>query len=579
MRPALLAGIGLVAAVLVQQLINPEYSAGTPYPRPALPEWKIALATAIGVGGLGFGFVAERVRLGWAVAFALAVGVISGAIRYWSGGGDPGGFPFADWRYASLALALGVAMPLFQTARDEGAWRFPNPAVHAHAWIDAVLWCAGWAFTGIVFALAWLLAELFELIGIKVLTDLLKHRWFAAALLGAALGGGLGLLRERDRVVRLLQRVVTTVLAVLAPVLGAGLVLFLLALPFTGLGALWEATKSTTPILLSCVIGALLLTNAVIGSDAEEELGNPALRFGALALGVAVLPLGAIAAIATGLRIGQHGLTPDRLWAVVFVALATAYGLAYLVAVARRRLGWAGEVRVANLRLAFGVATVALLLATPLVSFNQLSTDAQVARLRSGRVAPERFDWAALAFDFGDPGKRALARLARSADLRIATRAREAGKQTNRWQAAEIDRTTRAQADLPKRLRVLPQPTTVPPELLAKLVDWEACGPAGQQRCVLLYRTGANEAVVLPNCFERSRPNVRVDVDPQDCSVAQYVRSGREWVSAVRSRRSPVSEERRRALAATLDRGEVEVRPVTRRQVFVGGVAVGAPFE
>jgi hypothetical protein len=39
-------------------------------------------------------------------------------------------------------------------------------------------------------------------------------------------------------------------------------VLFVLALPFTGLNALWEATKSTTPILLFCVLGALVLANA-----------------------------------------------------------------------------------------------------------------------------------------------------------------------------------------------------------------------------------------------------------------------------------------------------------------------------
>ena len=80
--------------------------------------------------------------------------------------------------------------------------------------------------------------------------------------------------------VRLLQRVVTTVLAVLAPVLGVGLILFLVALPFTGLGALWEATKSTTPILLACVIGALILANAVIGNGAEEEVDQPAAALG-----------------------------------------------------------------------------------------------------------------------------------------------------------------------------------------------------------------------------------------------------------------------------------------------------------
>ncbi|NWM20069.1 DUF4153 domain-containing protein, partial [Escherichia coli] len=85
-------------------------------------------------------------------------------------------------------------------------------------------------------------------------------------LIGLAFGSALGLLREHDAVVRLLQRVVATVLAVLAPVLAIGLGLFLLALPFTGLRALWDATQATTPLLLSCAVGGLILANAVIGN-------------------------------------------------------------------------------------------------------------------------------------------------------------------------------------------------------------------------------------------------------------------------------------------------------------------------
>ncbi len=276
---------------------------------------------------------------------------------------------------------------------------------------------------------------------------MLDRHWFAAGLAGAAFGGALGLFRERDRIVRLLQRVVTAVLAVLAPVLGAGLLLFLLALPFTGLGALWQATRETTPILLSCAIGALILANAVIGNGEDEEAANPVLRWGAMALGLAILPLAVIAAIATGLRIGQYGFTPDRLWALVFVVLATAYGVAYLVSLVRGRWGWAARIRPANLHMAFIVAGMALILATPIPSFNAISTRDQVARLESGAVAPERFDWAALAFDFGDPGKTALKRLAASKNVAIADRARRAAAADNRYRVMEIDRTSKESAE------------------------------------------------------------------------------------------------------------------------------------
>ena len=94
----------------------------------------------------------------------------------------------------------------------------------------------------------------------------------------------------------------------------------------------------------------------------------------AMALGFAALPLCVIAAIATGLRIGQYGFTPDRLWALVFVILATVYGVAYFGSLVLGRGLWAARVRPANLRIAFVVAAVALFLATPILSFNAIST-------------------------------------------------------------------------------------------------------------------------------------------------------------------------------------------------------------
>src|SRR3546814_325436 len=205
-------------------------------------------ALVAGVQTCALPISAERVRLGWSMIFAAVVAVVTELVFWWSGAPDGGVWWVGGWSDASLFLAIAIAAPLFQTARDQGRATFPYDEVHAHVWTNIVLWCASWAFVGVTLALAFLLSALFELIGIGVLRDLLDKEWFVALLIGGAFGGALGLFRERERVVRTLRRVVTAVLSVLAPVLGAGLVLFLLALPFTGLGALWEATKSTTPI-------------------------------------------------------------------------------------------------------------------------------------------------------------------------------------------------------------------------------------------------------------------------------------------------------------------------------------------
>ena len=62
-----------------------------------------------------------------------------------------------------------------------------------------VLWCACWVFVAIVFALAWLLALLFDLIKIDFLKELLEKDWFWRSLIGLAFGAALGLLREHVR--------------------------------------------------------------------------------------------------------------------------------------------------------------------------------------------------------------------------------------------------------------------------------------------------------------------------------------------------------------------------------------------
>ena len=69
-----------------------------------------------------------------------------------------------------------------------------------------------------------------------------------------------------------------------------------------------------------------------------------------------------VVGIVVGLRIGQYGLTPDRLWAIIFVSIAFAYGAAYLYALVRRRQRWSELARPINLYLALGLCGLAFLL-------------------------------------------------------------------------------------------------------------------------------------------------------------------------------------------------------------------------
>lgn len=581
--PAILAGLGLVTGLVVHWIVGTGYQA-------QISAARLALLSFVSVSALVFGFVVIREDLRRSVAFALGCGAVAALILYFNGATSSWSST-EGWRVFSLALAIGIAAPLFQAGRESGFRPIAYAAAHDHAWTNAVLWCLGWTFVGVTLLLSFLLAALFELIGIKFLGNLLRDEWFWRALVGLAFGTGLALLREHSRIVSLLQNVAMLVLGVLAPVLAIGLGLFLLALPFTGLQPLWDATKSTTPILLGCTLGALLLVNAVIGNGADDAPRNRVLRWAAMILAVVIFPLAGIAAVATGLRIGQYGFTPDRLWALTFVILASVVAVAYLVSVIRGRKGWAEKVRPANLALAIITCGVALLLATPIVSFNAISTRDQVARLESGRVAPDKFDWRALAFDFGEPGRRELERLKKSAIAAIRTKASEAFAAENRWDASNGEGAKHEEA-IDAKLRILPAGTALPPELRTAIAgNWQC----GNEACTLAILTGGREAVLLlDSCFRPApSPTPANAPNPAKLPIARapaggycamrdlsrFVLTGGKWVDADKLEDTAADPSVRNRSAAGLKSGAVEIRKVERRQVFVGGEPVGDPFE
>lgn len=552
-----LALLGALSGLLIHWIARPDtYMPDLPH-----ADLRAGASAFVAVAAVLFGFLVERERIGWNAGFALLGGVLVGLTLYWNG---PFGKAEDGWRVACAALAVAIAMPLFQAwrpARGHGGLTrtVPYPKAYRHAWTDVVLWLAAWAFVAVVWAMATLLGELFRLIGIAFLSHLLGRPWMLLALTGTALGAGIALLRERDNILALMQRVVTTILSVLAPLLAVGLLVFLAAIPFTGLGPLWGATRSTSPILLGCIIGALCLANAALGEETAHESRSPLLRASVGALGVSILPLALIAALSTGIRIHQYGLTPDRLWAVIFAAIACAYGLAYIVTLAHRRLCAAPFLRTANLRLAVALAALALVLASPLLNFGALSARSQTALLESGRVPVKQFDWAALRFDFGRAGKAEVARLAkqgRTPEIRAA--AARALTEKDRYRLVPETPATRKVPYDRKDLIVLPRGTQLPADLFDRLTDYSACFTSAA--CVVHYRPGSREAVI---------------VGPLDANVYR-LEDGR-WDLA--NRRSTRKKGEVEQIVAGLRAGKVEVREVTRRQVYVGGLPVGDSLE
>ncbi len=416
LRPWLLAGLLGFAGLLIHLFTHE--SDDVP--------WQVAAAAFVFFGSLGAAFTLERGRWKEPAAFALVIGLVMAglawrAVRY----GEH--LPDEQYGFAAGVVATALALPLFQAGFVKRWLATSYAEIYHYIWTDAISAAGALAFTGLSWVALAILSKLFQLLKIDFLHDLMNDGWFGWTFSALAFGAALGVLRNELKVLAMLRTVVLLVLSLLAPPLAVGLVLFLLATAVSGPQVLWEATRSATPTLLACAAGAFVLTCVIVRQDDEAMTRNRVMRVAALALAIVILPLAAFAAASLGLRLNQYGLAPERLWALVAVIVACAWGIGYWGALVRGgRTGWAARLREANFLLALGACVLALLLALPILNFGAISAANQLHRLESGKVTPDKFDFAAMRWDFGDAGRRALARLANSSNARVAELARTA---------------------------------------------------------------------------------------------------------------------------------------------------------
>ncbi|QNN65754.1 DUF4153 domain-containing protein [Sphingomonas rhizophila] len=554
-RPWIMAAIGAASAFIFYLLVD---DLNYEQPISATVLLRQAAAAGFGVAALSFLITAEKTRWTWAAAFALCWGMVIALVGYSTGAysraGDVVEFPFL-----SGLLAVGIAAPLFQTMRDEGGRSLPYEKVHRYAWTDGIIGGASLAFTGLTFSVAFLLGSLFDAIGISLLKDLLEEGLFAFSMAGAAFGAASAVLRERDPLLGTLQRLVMLVFSVLAPVLACALAVYLVALPVTGFGGLWKSGLPETPLLLSAAGFAFVFLNAVIGDSRDDRGQGKLWRFTEVVLLVAVLPLGTLALVSMGMRVGQYGWTPERLWGVTACLIAIAFGVSNWWALWRGRGQFDGVVRANQKRLAVGLCGLALFLALPIVDFGAISTRSQVARLQGGKVPPAEFDWTALAFDFGPAGREALQRIATNPATELGRMASAALTATNRYKLYETTEKVRHQATIDRRVRLLSPDIELTPNVRQHLADFGGC--IEQSPCSVMRIDATRLLVVWQGGGKVAMANV-VDLsrNPGDIETAAADRNLFPKVD-------------------NLEKARIEVRTVKRRQAFVDGKPVGDPFE
>lgn len=570
LRIGVLAALGTFAGLAVRALLDGTADLGEPAGGGQIV--RHAAATFIGIASLVFAHMWNRREGVRAAAAAMAGGLVVGLVHLWNGTPEGGWSDSDQWRFVAALISLFLFVPLAQAVEraDAGRWpvRWRYDEVHDHAWTNVLTFAASLLFAGLFYLMLLLLAEMFGLIGITLLRRLLDNGYVGIAIFGGAVGASTAVLRDRRAVLSSLQAVVMAVFRFAAPVVALGLALFVAALPFTGLEPLWDATRATTPIVLSAAILALLLVNSVLGAGRDDEARARVLRWSAMVLALGLLPLAVIAAWSTGLRVGQYGWTPERLWAAVFVGLGLVTAVVYASALIVGRARWTERLRGANLALALVVCGIAVLLSTPLVRFDAIATRSQIARLERGKISPEAFDYRSLWFQFGPAGRAAIRRLARDAPAADVRRyARAVQSLESRWAEAPNEVAKNSGAALDSRLTILPRPVALPERLRERLIGLDACAVAGE--CTLHYRPGEPFAIVVR----------QAGVDCRQCapvlSLLKRGPDGRWPPPGDVTTASPIAAKDR---AAAVRAGHVSSRDVTMRQVLIDGEPFGDPI-
>ena len=390
----------------------------------------------------GVGRLRLRTLAVWSVAAAVVLGLLAlhDVVRASNVTDAFGSFVILPFSAAALFIAHHLIVP----ADRERRWIAPYHAYFDTAWMAGVQLVLSIGFTGAFWLLLFLGAALFNVIGLSFLGDLITKPWFALPLTGLAFATAVHLTDVRDGLIRGVRTVALMLLSWLLLVLTVLVAGFLAALPFTGLTGLWE-TGSATALVLSAAGALIILINTAYQDGRPDNLPPVVLRVAVRVASGLLTPLIVIAVWGLSLRIGQHGLTPDRIiacaCALVGAAYAIGYGLAALVPLVRRGSTWMKALEPTNIAVAVLTVGVILALFSPLADPARLSVADQVKRLESGKVAINQFDWRFLRFQSGKAGQEALDGLKASSNVAIAGWAKAEAART--FDGPESDADTR----------------------------------------------------------------------------------------------------------------------------------------
>jgi hypothetical protein len=324
--------------------------------------------------------------------------------------------PFGEFPVFSLSAAFGlsIAIACFKALMylQQRAAHLPMSyeVLFTYSWRNFLVVALAALFVLVFWLILQLWAGLFRVIEIDFFSELFKKDWFLFPVLGFAHGLGVLIFRELTRVIDNITRLLQGLIKLLLPLVVIVAAIFLLALPFTGLDALW-ATGSGTSLLLWLTALMLFFTNAVY-QDGRDAHPYPPIVHRLIYVGLYALPVLCVLSLyGLMLRLNQYGWTVERSWGFVVWLVLALFSAGYVWGIVTRRADWPETLARVNTIMGIVVLVLMLLANSPFMDFRKISLGSQLARVDSGEIELESFDFYYAHHHLARPGNLALEKM------------------------------------------------------------------------------------------------------------------------------------------------------------------------
>lgn len=368
------------------------------------------------------------------------------------------------------AAVLGFVLVPLLAHFNKGSRNWTYHELFETAWRNAMLCITATALTGLFWVVLVAGSGLLNLIGLGFMQHLIGEPIFFIPVTSTAFGTAFALGLARAEMVITLRRFQLSMLAWLLPLLMGFVLVWVAALPFTGVESLFK-THDAAFIMLWC---AALCINFVNAAYQDGQVSPPYGKYLSMLLAWAwsgLLVVVGVAWWAMWLRIAQHGWSEDRVWGVFVALMATIYVAGYALS-AFRTSAWLPTIGKTNIAAAIVLCLGLLALLSPIADARRIAVNSQMYRLSSQAVAIDKFDFSYLRWEAGVYGQSALhileAGITHPDREALSAKAKQILAKTARY-GDSSDKKVLSPEQMQKNLRVLPDKAVLDAKLLSAM--------------------------------------------------------------------------------------------------------------